>query len=140
MDEKPNVFIYEEETFKIGENTFIGSTSEKDFTVIFEDDLETGYFYAVDRDNDMEVLDALHIYNVSDVTDKEKPSVLKIFWNEDSTKSLLVINDYCHALFDFENNAGYCRNGFPESKSEWTKVTERKLTEKLLSEMLNQAL
>ena len=138
MKDKPNIYVYEEETFIVGEDTFIESTSENNFTVIFEDNLETGYFYAVDRENGMEMLDALHVYNVADVVDKQKPSILKIFWTEDSTKSLLVINDYCHAVFDFKNKAGYCRNAFPKSKSDWTKIENRNLTEELLNELLNQ--
>ena len=138
MKDKPNINVYEEETFLVGEETFVDSTSEKGFAVIFEDNTETGYFYAVDRENGMEVLDALHVYNVVDVMDKKQPSVLKIFWTNDSTKSLLVINDYCHAVFDFVNNAGYCRNAFPESHSEWTKIQSRILTDGLLSKLLNQ--
>ncbi len=139
MSEKPNVYVYEEETFIVGEDTFIESTSENNFTVIFEDNLETAYFYAVDRENGMEVLDALHVYNVADVVDKQKPSILKIMWTADSTKSLLVINDYCHAVFDFNKKAGYCRNAFPQSNSDWTKIENRNLTDELLNELLSKA-
>jgi hypothetical protein len=136
MTDRQNLYVDEEQTFTVGQDTFVDSTSENNHAVIFEDNLETGYFYAVDRNNGMEVLDALHIYNVVDVKDKQKPSVVKILWTKDSTKAFLVINDYCHAIFDFKNKAGYCRNAFPESNSNWTKISERKLTDNLLEQFM----
>lgn len=137
MADRPNLYVDEEQTFTVGHDTFIDSTSENNHAVIFEDDLETGYFYAVDRNNDQEVLDALHIYNVADVKDKHKPSVVKILWTKNSTKAFLVINDYCHAVFDFKNKAGYCRNAFPDNNSGWTKISERKLTDNLLDSFIS---
>lgn len=137
MTERSNIYVAEEQTFTVGEDTFVDSTSENNDAVIFEDNLETGYFYAVDRNNGMEVLDALHIYNVADVKDKHKSSVVKILWTKDSTKAFLVINDYCHAIFDFKNKAGYCRNGFPDNNSGWTKISDRKLTDSLLQNFLS---
>ena len=41
--------------------------------VVFEDDGATGYFYAVRLGADLEILDALHIYNVADVADRHLP-------------------------------------------------------------------
>lgn len=135
MTEKPLLIIYEEQVYNVGEDTFIDSTAENNNTVIFEDNCETGYFYAIDRNNDLEILDALHIYDVANVTDKNKPSTIKILWTEDLTKAFLSINDYYHAVFDFKNKAGYCRNGFPESNSSWTKVKERKLSDALIDNL-----
>lgn len=83
----------------------------------------------------MEILDALHVYNVENISDKEIPSNLKILWNEDFSKSFLSINNYYHAVFDFKNQAGYCRNGFPESNGNWTKIKNRVLTDELLSNL-----
>lgn len=85
----------------------------------------------------MKVLDGLHIYNVENITDKDKPSVVKILWTQDLTKAFLSINDYYHAVFDFQSHAGYCRNGFPETNNGWTKVKERKLTASLIDELRN---
>jgi len=52
--------------FHAGEDTFVESFSpENQYGVVFEDDGETGYFYAVEKDKDghgLRVLDALHIY------------------------------------------------------------------------------
>jgi len=136
MTEKPKIIIYVEQTFTVGEDTFVDSTAENDSAVIFEDNTETGYFYAIDRsEKDLKILDALHIYNVENVVDKDKPSVVKILWSEDLTLVFLSINNYYHAVFDFKNQAGYCRNAFPEAKKSWTKVKQRKLTDELILEL-----
>ncbi|MCW2263975.1 MULTISPECIES: DUF2251 domain-containing protein [Sphingobacterium] len=136
MNDRPQVVLYEEQVFSIGQDTFIDSTAENNNAVVFEDNNETGYFYAIGRNNDkLDVLDALHIYNVANVTDKEKPSTLKILWSEDLTKAFLSINNYYHAVFDFENKAGYCRTGFPKSSNKWTLIAERHLTDDLLIEL-----
>jgi len=135
MSDKPKLIIYEEQTFTVGQDTFIDSTAENNNAVVFEDNEETGYFYAVDRNSDLEILDSLHIYNVADVIDKEKPSTVKILWTEDLTKAFLSINNYYHAVFDFLDKAGYCRTGFPNSNSKWTLVSERLLTDELIIEL-----
>lgn len=136
MPYKPKLIIYEEQIFKVGEDIFLDSTAENKNAVVFEDNGETGYFYAVDRSNDLKVLDGLHIYNVADVADRHIPSTLKILWIEDESKVFLSINNYYHAVFDFKNKAGYCRNAFPESNSDWTKSNNRKLTDELLQELI----
>jgi hypothetical protein len=137
LTDKAKLYVDQEQTFQVGQDTFIDSTSENNLAVIFEDNVETGYFYAIDRNNNQEILDALHIYNVADVKDKHKPSVVKIIWTEDSTRAFLVINDYCHAVFDFKNKGGYCRNAFPENKNGWTNISDRKLTDSLLETLLS---
>ena len=138
MTIRSTLIIYEEQTFNVGEDTFVDSTAENNNAVVFEDNCETGYFYALDRNNNgLKVLDGLHIYNVENVTDKDKPSVVKILWTQDLTKAFLSINDYYHAVFDFQSHAGYCRNGFPETDNQWTKVKERKLTASLIDELSN---
>ncbi|NBB32084.1 DUF2251 domain-containing protein [Cellulophaga sp. BC115SP] len=135
MSDKPNIFIYEEQTFTVGQETFVDSTVENNNAVIFEDNEETGYFYAIDRNNNLDILDALHIYNVSDVIDKDKPSIVRILWTEDLKKAFLSINNYYHAVFDFDNKAGYCRTGFPSSNNKWTLISERHLTDDLIIEL-----
>ncbi len=137
MSYKTKIIIYEERTFTVGRDTFIDSTVENNNAVIFEDNEETGYFYAVDRNNDLVILDALHIYNVADVIDKEKPLTIKILWTENLNKAFLSINDYYHAVFDFENKAGYCRTGFPSSNGKWSLISERYLTDELIVELSN---
>ncbi|RNI25037.1 DUF2251 domain-containing protein [Rufibacter latericius] len=134
MKNKMKMYIYEEEDFFPGKDTFIDSTADNENAVVFEDNEETGYFYAVERIDGLKILDALHIYNVKDVVDKDRPSTLKILWSEDESMALLSINNYYHALFDFKNKAGYCRTGFPENGS-WAEVKERKLTDELLESL-----
>jgi hypothetical protein len=104
-----------EETFVVGEDTYFQSSSIKgNHAVFFEDDEQTGYFYAAETEPSFQVLDALHIYNVIDVIDKAKPSKAQICWTDDGLKAALLINNYCHAAFDFSRKAGYSRNGFPK--------------------------
>ena len=67
MNDTPTLLIYAEQTFTVGQDTFIDSTAENNNAVVFEDNEETGYFYAVDRNDDLSILDALHVYNVADV-------------------------------------------------------------------------
>ena len=50
---------------------------------------------------------------VESVTDRAQPSTVKIGWAADCRKAVLLINDYPHAVFDFEAQQGYCRSGFP---------------------------
>ena len=127
-----------EETFTVGQDTFIDSISPtSSFGVTFEDDRTTGYFYAVDTDLQLKVLDALHIYNVADVIDKDKPCKIQIAWSVNGQIASLLINNYCHAIFDFEIRAGYCRNGFPECNGDWCKSNERTLTDELINDIFN---
>jgi len=114
--------IYTEETLQVGTETFFESASpEGRYTVVFEDDGQTGYFYALDMDKEGNpIVEALHIYNVASVVDKDISSTLQIVWSADGLKSMLLINDYPHAVFDFEANRGYCRSGFPPPNEEWT--------------------
>ena len=135
MSNQSILLIYKEQTFTVGQDTFIDSTAENNHAVVFEDNEETGYFYAIDRNNNLTILDALHIYNVADVIDKDKPSTIKILWTEDLNKAFLSINNYYHAVFDFQNKAGYCRTGFPSTNGKWTLIAERHLTDELILEL-----
>ena len=105
------------------------------YGVVFEDDGDTGYFYATSKDG---ILDALHIYNVEDVSDKHIPNHVLILWDDACTLAALCINDYIHAVYDFVAQAGYCRNGFPEAHGEWVKVENRVLDDELLDKLLSR--
>ena len=89
------------------------SSPATQFATVFEDEGETGYFYALNSGLEEPILDALHIYNVTSVKDGDIPSSVQIAWSDDGLKSALIINDYVHAVFDFESQRGYCRTGFP---------------------------
>lgn len=93
---------------------FQGDSPDKRFSAVFEDDGDTGYFYALDsREGGNPIRDALHIYNSAGVNDRDRPSSVKVSWSEDCEAVLLLINDYLHAVFDFRVRRGWCRSGFP---------------------------
>ena len=111
--------IETEETIRVGEATTITSSSPStEYQVVFEDDCETGYFYGLDKTRaDEPILEALHVYNVSNVVDKDKPSLVQIIWSEDGFKAALLINEFPHAVFDFAAKRAYCRTNFPNLPS-----------------------
>lgn len=88
------------------------------YLAVFEDDEDTGYFYALDTSvADQPIQDAVHIYNAANVVDSAEPSIVKVGWSQDSTKVVLLINDQPHAIFDFSAKRGYCRTGFPPPRA-----------------------
>ena len=129
-------YLLIEQSFTPGEEVFVESkSSENNYAVVFEDDTDTGYFYALELVPDtgsQRILDALHIYNAEEITEKDKPWSLKIIWSRDWLKCALVINAHCHAVFDFENQGGYNLNEFPPPNTIWTKG-DRKLTNALIN-------
>jgi hypothetical protein len=110
-----------QETIAVGTESFVDSVSPNDaFTTAFEDDGDTGYFYALERKGgELSIVDALQIYNVANVVDRAKPSEITIVWSQDGSKSVLILNDYPHAVFDFTAKRAYCRTGFPPPSSKW---------------------
>jgi hypothetical protein len=61
----------------------------------------------------------MHIYDVAQVVDRDKPSLVQLVWSGDGLKAALVINRYPHAVFDFEARRGFCRTGFPPPNPNW---------------------
>jgi len=134
-----NGYLMHEQNLVAGEDTFIESFApENNYGVVFEDDGDTAYFYAVERDKDGHgsvILDALHIYQSGEGENGAPPaSKLLIVWSKDWLKCALIIDDFCHALFDFEAHGGYNINEFPPPNDFWTRG-ERKLTEERLREL-----
>jgi hypothetical protein len=133
------MYVDKEHTFLIGEDTFIDSVSAAlPHAVVFEDNTETGYFYALSTYPNQQVLDALHIYDVGKVIDKDRVCKIQVAWTEDGTIASLLINDYCHAIFDFFNRAGFCRNAYPESMRNWAENRNRLLTDALIDELFQK--
>jgi hypothetical protein len=128
-----NGYLMQQQTFVPGEDTFVESLSlENKYGVVFEDNEETGYFYAIEIDPEtrhQRILDALHIYEV--VENETNQSTLLIIWSKDWLKCALVINDECQAVFDFESQGGYNVNEFPPPNDFWTKQ-ERKLRNEIV--------
>lgn len=127
-----------EEKFLIGQpapgadNRLLGSPAAGgDFEVMFEDDGTTGYFYALRNRPEVQMLDALHVYNVADIADRHKPVTAQIIWNETEDAAAFILNGYCHALYDFRQQAGFCRNAFPPRPGQ---EAARELTDELVDQ------
>ena len=119
--------------FTVGTETLFDSTAAKgSVSVVFEDDGTTGYLYAVEPGDEMRLLDALHIYNVADVEDRQLPVTAQLFWTVEETAVALLINGYCHALYDFQRQAGFCRNAFPPAQH--GQLLKRELTDELVEQ------
>ncbi len=137
----------QEQKWTPGEDLFIESfASEGRYGVVFEDDGEAAYLYAVEKDESgggLNILDALHIYEGGDAATGGEPAAaangapaasakpLLIIWSRDWMKCALVIDGFCHAIFDFEAHGGYNINEFPPPNDIWTKG-DRKLTDELI--------
>lgn len=126
-----NGYLMQEVEIVAGEDTFVESFSpESRYGVVFEDDGETAYFYAAEKDPEgsgLKILDALHIYEGAELGKTN----LKIVWSRDWMKCALVLDGYCHALFDFAEQGGYNINEFPPLNDIWSKKG-RKLTNELI--------
>lgn len=110
-------------TVTIGDKEFLQSVSAKrPFGVVFEDDGETGYFYALDLSNGSQtIVDALFIYDVKSVVDRYKPSLIQIIWSANGARAALQIDGVPQAVFDCEAQRGWCRTGFPPSSTKWSR-------------------
>jgi hypothetical protein len=132
-----NGYLMQEKQWTPGEDLFIESFApENSYGVVFEDDGEAAYFYAVEKDADgsgLRILDALHIHQKEDDGAPEVAAArpLLIVWSKDWMKCALVIDGFAHALFDFEAQGGYNINEFPPPNEFWTKG-DRKLTDELI--------
>jgi hypothetical protein len=101
--------------------TIEGLSPSAYYGVVFEDDGTTAYLYALDFSREKQpIVDSLLIYNVEQVTDGEKPSLVQLVWSLDGRKAAVLINDRPHAVFDFEARRGYCRTNFPPPDRRWT--------------------
>lgn len=129
-------YLLKEQHIRIGADTYIESfAAENNYGVMFEDDTDTGYFYAGERHsatNELRILDMLHIYDVRSIAEAEKRATLSIIWSTDWLKCALVINSYCHAVFNFSDHSGYNRNAFPPANDIWS-GPERKLTDEMVT-------
>ncbi len=114
--------VVAEETITVGEAVVVeGPSPRSHYRAVFEDDGETGYFYGLDFSReDQPIVDARHIYNVEQVSDRSTPSVVQIVWSEDGLKAALLINEYPHAVIDFAARRAYCRSAFPPPDEKWS--------------------
>lgn len=110
------------ETVTLGNPITLECPSPKNsYSVVFEDDGNTGYFYGLDLEKIKQpVLDSLLIYNVKEILDENVSVKVEILWSEDGLKSCLAINGFKHAVFDFESKKAYCRTGLPAPDRRFT--------------------
>ncbi len=96
-------------------DVFGADSPDARYAVIFEDDGRTGYLYAMDQTavGDQKIQEAMLIYDVATITDRDRPNELILAWTPDSALAVLLINSYPHAVYDFERKRGYCRKNFP---------------------------
>ena len=93
------------------------SLQHEHLVVMFEDDGETGYFYAMDlHQTEQPIVDSLFVYNVSDIEQNSLKELrrLEICWSEEGYQAFLLINGYPHAVFDFQQLVGYNHTKFPQ--------------------------
>jgi hypothetical protein len=83
--------------------------------VVFEDDGETGYFYALDlsRLQDSQIVDALFIYDVKAGEGSAQPHSVRIQWAVQGAKAAVFVNGRAEAVFDFDQKRGYARSPSP---------------------------
>ena len=95
-------------------------------TVVFEDDGDTGYFYALAplASGELELLDALHVYN-AEADLRGKDVRLELVWSEDSKLAGLRVNASLWTLFDFTAETGWSRSNFPPPAGRWRMGEER---------------
>jgi hypothetical protein len=119
------IYVTAEAELIVGQPSVIeGPSPEGSLSAVFEDNETSGYFYALDKSaGKQRIQDTLHIYDVADVTDRSKPSLVTIGWSTDCQKVVLLIDDHPHAIFDFASKQGYCRTGLPSPPSNgiWSK-------------------
>lgn len=127
------LYLTLEDDLYIGTPKQLGSMSNHNdyLSVMFEDDGDTGYFYAIDTRQSQPIVDCLHIYNTNAVEEKSSVRKLQICWSEQGDFVLLLINDYPHAGFDFSKLIGYNHSKYPmpEITSMWSheEINEEKV-------------
>ena len=104
---------------QIGEKRVVEAPSPNtQFVVAFEDDGETGYFYACEKGAPTFIQNAMHIYNCAQ-SKHMAPMGLDIFWSSSGQVAALFIERVAHGVFDFSSKTGWCRSGFPAPTSGW---------------------
>ena len=98
------------------------------WTVVFEDEGLSAYFYACDRSQETQeksILDAMMIYNVAALAksdlDFERPEpqrIAAVEWSRDGLQAVLYLDGTAQALYDFQARCGYCRMNFPNFMAE----------------------
>jgi hypothetical protein len=104
-------------SFKIGSAFLLSEDAPGgQYSAYFQEDEDTGYFYAVDlahSGRSLKILDGVHIYDIDQVEERDRARNFAIVWSGDGQRCALLIDGEAHATFDFDARRGYCRNNFP---------------------------
>ena len=111
-----------ESELRVGEATVVESSSPStSFVAVFEEtDRPATSTRSTFETTKNPIQDAVHIYNVANVTDRGTPSTVHIVWSSDGLKAGLIINRYPRAVIDFAACRAVCRTGFPAPSSGWS--------------------
>jgi hypothetical protein len=90
-----------------------------DFGVVFEDNGETGYFYATNA-SASEIYDAMHIYDRSNGDGIDPGEEIYVVFSNERKRVGLFFHDQFQAVFDFKAQRGVCRTGFPTTHGLWS--------------------
>jgi hypothetical protein len=115
----------EETRHRVGEAVALESEAPGGrYAVVFEDDGETAYLYgfdeAVEQVNGGPIVDALQIYDVASVADRDSDVRIEVRWGDGRNRVGLFIDGRCHAVLDFDNGRAICRSGFPPASGSFT--------------------
>jgi hypothetical protein len=106
---------------RIGTEFFSDSMSPQGgFATVFEDDGETGYFYALDTKSvNQQIVSALHVYDVASEGNGTQV-LLETIWTSDGLMCGFLIDHTVVAVFDFGDKSGWQRLPISDSHGEWT--------------------
>lgn len=81
-----------EREFLVGQEIVVEAPApEGPFCAVFQDDGQSGYFYALNTSlRDHRIQDAMQIYSVANVTDRDHPSTAKVGWSKDGNVPIAV--------------------------------------------------
>ncbi len=135
----PPPYVACREQFTVGvEAAFQAPAEEPPYMVVFEDDGETGYLYCLDlsrKGREGPIVDALHIYNVAQLSDRDMPCKLEVVWSGDHRVAALFINRSPHAVVNFEARQACCRTGYPPPREGGWMVGDHEWDEGMLEKL-----
>jgi hypothetical protein len=103
--------------------TLESSSPTRAWMSVFEDDGQTGYLYALDRERSHanKIVDAVQIYTTTEnYGDDDRPwLVAKVVWSPDGDRSALEIDGRMLAAIDFANRVTYSLGEFPPAPEGW---------------------
>jgi hypothetical protein len=107
--------------------TLESRSPDKPLMAVFEDDGETGYFYAVDlsREHGSKIVDAVQIYVAKEEYGEVEESLVQVMWSPDGCKAALVLDGEAQAAFDFSEQIGCSLSGFPPANEGWKRLRGR---------------